>query len=144
MRFTEVLRPPIWVLAFFYFLLLSLVLAVWAAFGTRVTLLSVVISTLCLIVIAKSLTMKITIDADELRVGKAHIELKYLNSATALDSKELGRIRTRDADPAAHLAIRFWMNSGVQIKLNDPRDRTPYWLITSKRGEELAALLNKK
>jgi hypothetical protein len=52
-------------------------------------------------------------------------------------------LRTRDADPAAYLAIRFWIPTGLKIAVVDPRDPTPYWLITSKRGEEIAALLNK-
>jgi hypothetical protein len=52
-------------------------------------------------------------------------------------------LRTRDADPAAYLAIKFWVPRGVKIVVEDQRDPTPYWLITSKRGEEIAALLNK-
>jgi hypothetical protein len=50
-------------------------------------------------------------------------------------------LRTRDADPAAYLAIKFWAPTGIKIEVTDPRDPTPYWLITSKRGEEIAALL---
>jgi hypothetical protein len=52
-------------------------------------------------------------------------------------------LRTRDADPAAYLAIKFWEPRGLRIDLNDSRDKTPYWLVTSKRGEEIAALLNR-
>jgi hypothetical protein len=47
------------------------------------------------------------------------------------------RIRTRDADPQAFLAIRFWASQGVQIMIDDERDVTPYWLVTSKKGMEL-------
>lgn len=46
--------------------------------------------------------------------------------------------RTRDADPAAYLAIRFWTPRGVVINIADTRDATPYWLVTSKKGEKLA------
>jgi hypothetical protein len=49
--------------------------------------------------------------------------------------------RGRDADPAAYLAIKFWSPSGVLVKVNDSRDSTPYWLISSKRANELAAAL---
>jgi len=31
----EVIRPPLWLLAFIYFLLLSLVIAIWAAFDNQ-------------------------------------------------------------------------------------------------------------
>jgi hypothetical protein len=142
--FTEVLRPPIWVLAFIYFMFLSLVIAIWAALDSTSTMVAFVVATLAIPVIAQSLTSKIQVDQNELRIDKAHIELKYLGKATVLDSDAMRLLRTRDADPAAFLAIKFWASKGIKIEVNDPRDSTPYWLITSKRGEKLAALLTKQ
>jgi hypothetical protein len=141
--FREVLRPPIWVLAFIYFLLLSIVLSVWAAFDTRATLITLAISTLALIWIAIAMKSEITFDGNILRIDQANIEKKYLGKVTVLDRSAMRLLRTRDADPAAYLAIKFWEPRGLRIDLNDSRDATPYWLITSKRGEEIAALLNR-
>ena len=141
--FTEVLRPPIWVLAFIYFMFLSLVIAIWAALDTNATMVAFVISTLAIPFIARSLTSRISIDQRELRIDKAHIDLKYLGKITVLDSDAMRLLRTRDADPAAFLAIKFWASKGIKIEISDPRDSTPYWLVTSKRGEKLAALLTK-
>ena len=143
MIFREVLRPPIWVLAFIYFLFLSIVLSVWAALDNRATLVTLVISTLALIWIAISMTSEITFDGEILRIDKAKIDLKYLGKVTVLDKTAMRLLRTRDADPAAYLAIKFWEPRGLRIELNDSRDKTPYWLVTSKRGEEIAALLNR-
>lgn len=143
MIFREVLRPPIWVLAFIYFLFLSLVIAIWAAFDNTVTLIAFVASTIAIIYIAFAMRSTITLDGDELRIDRAHIDLKYLGAITLLDAPAMRLLRTRDADPAAYLAIRFWIPTGLKIAVVDPRDPTPYWLITSKRGEEIAALLNK-
>ena len=142
--FTEVLRPPIWVLAFIYFMFLSLVIAIWAALDTTATMVALAIATLAIPFIARSLTSRIRVDQNELRIDKAHIELKYLGKVTILDSDAMRLLRTRDADPAAFLAIKFWAATGIKIEVTDPRDATPYWLITSKRGEKLAALLTKK
>lgn len=141
--FTEVLRPPIWVLAFIYFMFLSLVIAIWAALDTNATMVAFVISTLAIPFIARSLTSRISIDQRELRIDKAHIDLKYLGKITVLDSDAMRLLRTRDADPAAFLAIKFWSSKGIKVEIVDPRDSTPYWLVTSKRGEKLAALLTK-
>jgi hypothetical protein len=141
--FKEVLRPPIWVLALIYFLLLSLVIAIWAAFDNNVALVAFITATIAIIYIAIAMRSTITLDGDELRIDRAHIDIKYLGSATVLDSPAMRLLRTRDADPAAYLAIKFWMPKGIKITVVDPRDPTPYWLITSKRGEELAALLDK-
>ena len=143
MIFKEVLRPPIWVLAFIYFLLLSLVIAIWAAFDNNVALVAFITATIAIIYIAIAMRSTITLDGEELRIDRAHIDIKYLGSATVLDSPAMRLLRTRDADPAAYLAIKFWMPKGIKITVVDPRDPTPYWLITSKRGEELAALLDK-
>ena len=144
MIFTEVLRPPIWVLAFIYFMFLSLVIAIWAALDTNATMIAFAIATLAIPFIARSLTSRISIDQRELRIDKAHIDLKFLGKVTVLDSDAMRMLRTRDADPAAFLAIKFWAATGIKIEVTDPRDATPYWLITSKRGEKLAALLTKK
>ena len=138
------LRPPIWVLAFIYFMFLSLVIAIWAALDTTATMVALAIATLAIPFIARSLTSRIRVDQNELRIDKAHIELKYLGKVTILDSDAMRLLRTRDADPAAFLAIKFWAATGIKIEVTDPRDATPYWLITSKRGEKLAALLTKK
>jgi hypothetical protein len=131
------------VLAFIYFLFLSLVIAIWAAFDNTVTLIAFVASTIAIIYIAFAMRSTITLDGDELCIDRAHIDIKYLGAITILDAPAMRLLRTRDADPAAYLAIRFWIPTGLKIAVVDPRDPTPYWLITSKRGEEIAALLNK-
>jgi hypothetical protein len=141
--FREVLRPPIWVLAFIYFLFLSIVLSVWAALDNRATLVTLALSTIALIWISISMTSEITFDGEVLRIDKANIDRKYLGNVTVLDKNTMRLLRTRDADPAAYLAIKFWEPRGLRIDLNDSRDKTPYWLVTSKRGEEIAALLNR-
>ena len=143
MIFKEVLRPPIWLLAFIYFLLLSLVIAIWAAFDNNAALVAFIVATIAIVYIAIAMRSTITLDSEELRIDRAHIEIKYLGSTTVIDSQTMRLLRTRDADPAAYLAIRFWISKGIKITVVDPRDPTPYWLITSKRGEEIAALLDK-
>ena len=120
---------------------LSLVIAIWAALDTTATIGAFILATLAIPVIAKSLTSKITVSENELRIDKAHIKRKYLGKVTVLDSDAMRLLRTRDADPAAYLAIKFWAAKGIKIEITDSRDTTPYWLITSKRGEELAASL---
>ena len=141
MRYREVIRMPIWLLALIYFFLLTLVLAIWAALGDKAALASLITTTVLLILIAIKSAMVIEIDSDELRVGRAHIKLKFLGEPQSLNSVQIRNLRTRDADPAAFLAIRFWASKGVQVVLNDSRDTTPYWLITSNNGVELAKTL---
>ena len=141
MVFREVIRPPLWVLAFIYFMFLSLVIAIWAAIDNRSALISWIAATLGIIAIAIRWRTQITVDENELRIGQAHIELKYLKEVSALSRDEMRRMRTRDADPAAFLALAFWIPTGVKILLNDDRDSVPYWLISVRKSEELTSTL---
>jgi hypothetical protein len=109
--------------------------------GDTVALVSLITATALLLLIAKKTAMIIEVDMHELRVGRAHIALEFLGAAQSLTSSEVRILRTRDADPAAYLGIRFWSSTGVRVAINDPRDRTPYWLITSNNGDELVRAL---
>lgn len=133
---------PVWLIAIIYFFFLSLVLSIWAAIGDTPALISFVVSTLMLALIAVKSAMIIEIDQEELRVGRAHIDVVFLKAAQALSSIEVGNLRTRDADPAAFLAIRFWSSTGVRVTLQDDRDATPYWLITSNNADALTSALH--
>jgi hypothetical protein len=141
--FKEVIRPPLWLRAFIYFLLLSLVIAIWAAFDNQSAFIAWIAATLGVVIIALSARSEITLDENELRIGRAHIEVKYLKSVELLTKDEIRLLRTRDADPAAYLAITFWISTGVKITLQDERDSTPYWLVSSRKAEELTRTLYK-
>lgn len=143
MLFKEVIRPPLWLLAFIYFMFLSLVIAVWAALGNFSALVTLIALTLALLAIAVTAKSEVRIIEDELVIGKAHIGVKYLAGVEILNKNAMRLLRTRDADPAAFLAIKFWMSTGVKITLNDPRDPTPYWLVSCKKGKELKSTLYK-
>ena len=137
-RFREVIAPPIWLLAFIYFLFSSISISLWAAIGNTPALWCQIILTCVLIYIAVRSRMVIEIDENELRINAAHIERKYLGEVKVLDIQEMRYARGRDADPSAFLAIRFWSPRGVLVRVKASRDATPYWLISSKRGDDLA------
>ena len=143
MEYREVISAPIWLIAFVYFIFLSVVLSIWAALGDVPALLTFVALTIALAVIYQKTKLVIEIDSEELRVGPARIERKYIGRCENLEAPALKLVRGRDADPAAYLGIRFWQPTGIKMHVLDSRDSTPYWLITSKRGQEMTALLNK-
>ena len=142
MHYREVVRMPVWLLALIYFFFLSLVLSIWAALGDRAGLISLICTSALLLLIAVKSAMVIEIDSEELRVGKAHIPCEFLGSADVLSSEQMRKLRTRDADPAAYLGIRFWRPTGIKVLVNDSRDSTPYWVISSKNSEAITKVLN--
>ena len=137
MQFREVIRPPLWLLAFIYFMFLSLVIAVWAALGNFSALVSLLLLTAALFLIAIRSKSEVLVSGGELKAGGAHIDVKYLGDIETLSRDQMRLLRTRDADPAAFLAIKFWVSTGVKITLNDQRDPTPYWLISCRKMDEL-------
>lgn len=139
----EMIRPPIWLLAFIYFMFLSLVIAIWAALDNRSALIAFVLATVAIVAIAINWKSLLLIDERELRVGRAHIELEYIAKVEALNAAQMRLVRTRDADPAAFLKLIFWVPTGVKVTLNDSRDRTPYWLISSKDAQKVTNTLCK-
>jgi len=140
-KFREVVRPPLWLMAFIYFLALSLGIAIWAAMTTMIAAVVMALLTAVTILIYFTSSLVIEVDDRELRVGKAHIDKKFCGEVIVLTPKQMSLQRTREADPAAYLAIRFWTSHGVKIVIIDGRDQTPYWLVTSKRGDALTKAL---
>jgi hypothetical protein len=140
-RFKEVIRAPLWLILFVYFLFLSMVLSIWAALGNTPALITFGLLTIWLVYLYFKTALKIEVDQTFLRAGKASIEHIYVGDVVVLTPAQVKLIRTRDADPLAFLAIRFWCSKAVKVEILDARDKTPYWLITTKKGTELRKAL---
>ncbi|CAB4529741.1 MAG: DUF3093 family protein [Actinobacteria bacterium] len=140
--FHESMRAPIWVIAFLFFLMGSLSLAVWAAVGNLPTLLLSLIELLIIASYVRATTLEITVTKGWFLVGPAAIERAFVHRFEILDAPTMRRARGVELDPAAYLAIRYWVPTGIKAAIRDPKDPTPYWLVSSKRADELAKILN--
>ena len=76
-------------------------------------------------------------------MGRAVIEHRYIGAAQALDAAETRNRSGVQADARAHLVLRPYVSTAVEITLDDPDDPVPYWLISSRRPTELAAALDR-
>ncbi|CAB4886235.1 unannotated protein [freshwater metagenome] len=139
--FKEVIRPPLWLILFMYFMLDSLVLAIWAAFDSVAAINALAIATVLGLVGIYLATSSIQVRDGELIIKKAHIPLAYLTEPIVIKKREFALQRTRFADPAAYFATTFWISEGIKVKVQDERDPTPYWLISTRRAEELKKIL---
>ena len=120
----------------------SLALAFWAAIGNEAAIAVSLIQLGLLVFAAQRTALEITLTKGWLLVGPAQIERAFIHNFRALDATEFKRVRGIDADPASYLQIRFWINTAIKIELRDPKDKTPYWLISTNRANELAKILN--
>jgi hypothetical protein len=76
-----------------------------------------------------------------LRVGRARIERSFVGAVTAHTGADAVAERGTRLDARAWLALRGWIPGVVRIEIVDEADPTPYWLVSTRRPEELAAVL---
>jgi len=84
----------------------------------------------------------VVIDRDGLHAGGKTLPLEQVRSATALDVEATRRALGPAADPAAHVVLRAWVKTGVLVRVRGTGP-TPYWLVSSRNPEELAATLRR-
>lgn len=81
---------------------------------------------------------RIQVSETSLSVGKASIPLEFIGEVVVYAGPEAtAQLRTK-LDARAWLMIRGWVHTLVKVEVVDPRDPTPYWLLSSRRPQALA------
>ena len=139
MLFRERLTVPViwWLLAGLFSL--SVLVAVGAYLGPTWGFGASVAAILVASAIFASASILISVDARELRVGRANIEHRYIAGCRPLDAEETRRRAGVEADARAHLVLRPYVKTAVEITLDDPDDPVPYWLVSTRHPQQLAA-----
>ncbi|GAB2679708.1 DUF3093 domain-containing protein [Thalassiella azotivora] len=78
-----------------------------------------------------------------LRAGRARIEFAWLGEPAAARGQDARHERGPGLDPRAHLLIRGWVDPVVRVPLHDPGDPTPYWLVSTRRPDDLVTALRR-
>jgi hypothetical protein len=73
--------------------------------------------------------------------GPARLPLAVVGDVEVLDAAAMRYARGQGLDARAYLCLRGWVPGGVRVRLNDPGDPAPYWLVSSRRPDSLAAAL---
>ena len=141
MLFRERLTMPIiwWVLAGLFSL--SVLVAVGAYLGPAWGLGTSIATLLIAAAIFGSAAILISVDEQEIRVGRASIEHAYIATCRALDAEQTRRRTGVEADARAHLVLRPYIKTTVEITLGDPEDPVPCWLVSTRHPQRLAAAL---
>jgi len=88
-----------------------------------------------------SLAARVELTTTHLRVGRAEIEIGALGEASACSPDEVTFHMGPGSDARSFVLTRPWVRTGVYVEQQDPRDPTPYWLFSSRRGEEFVHAL---
>lgn len=83
----------------------------------------------------------VTVDADGVTAGRVHLPATCIGPVQALDAEQARRLRGVDADARAFLVVRGWVGPAVRLDVVDPLDPTPYWYVSTRRPDTLAAAL---
>ena len=135
----RLVAPPLWWLG-------GLALAVLLAAGihsggegARAVVPYVVLPAAALAWLAHASRGRIAVADGVLHVPGARIPVDVLGGVTPLDRDATRQVRGPLAEPRAYVASRPWLSSSVRLQVEDPEDDTPYWLIGTRRPQELAA-----
>lgn len=77
----------------------------------------------------------------ELRVGPAHLPVSQIGRADVVTGEAKREALGPRLDPEAFVLHRPWVGPVVRIEVIDPDDPTPYWVVSTRRPEELLAAL---
>jgi hypothetical protein len=84
----------------------------------------------------------ITVDADGLHAGGRTLPLSEVTAARTLDARETRYMLGPGGHPAGHVAGRGYVKTAVLVRPADDAT-TPYWLITTRRPDELVTVLER-
>jgi Protein of unknown function (DUF3093) len=117
---------------------LAVVVALPAAAAWTISAVAMALLTLGLLAFGSA---RVSVRDGVLRAGRARIAVGHLGAVTALDAEETRRTAGREADARAYLLLRPYLKRAVRVQIDDPRDPTPYWLLSTRHPDELARVL---
>lgn len=85
---------------------------------------------------------RIVVTDHDVRVGRAHIERRFVGEAEALRGDAARVARGPELDGRAFMNFRVSVPDLCRIQIVDPVDPTPYWLTATRHPEEMARAIN--
>ncbi len=141
--FREKLTPPLWGWVALTGFSLMLAISVSAVFGNFVAIIVFLILDVLFIFIAIRFSPVIKVDDQYLYANKAKLPLKIISQATSLNARQTTKIRGVDADPKCFSATSPLINTAIRIDFEDVADPHTYWLLSTRKPEELSKVLNQ-
>jgi len=88
-------------------------------------------------------TPTIEVSDSELRAGRASLPREFVGEATALHGQDAFIARGQQLDARAFTLLRGFVKDVVRVENTDPQDPAPYWVISSRHADRLAAALTR-
>ncbi len=94
-----------------------------------------------IVIVAAATAPTIEVSDGMLRAGSARVPLSFVGAVTAARGAEARHERGPGLDARAHLVLRPDVDPVARIELTDPDDPTPYWVVSTRRPDDLAAAI---
>lgn len=111
--------------------------------GAAAGLIAGLVATLLGVLVTALAAPVVEVSGGELRAGDAHVPLGLLGEVQALDVEQTRYAVGPGLDARAHLCLRGWVRTAVQVELVDPTDPTPYWVVSSRHPAALAGAVRR-
>ena len=85
--------------------------------------------------------IRVTVEDGDLHVDDATLPVEYITEVTPLTGTALRDALSVGLHPVAFVVQRPWVRSAVRVGLDDADDPTPYWIVSTRRPEQLAEAL---
>jgi hypothetical protein len=83
----------------------------------------------------------VAVEPDGFVAGPARLPLWAVGEVAPLGADQAHAARGPDADRRAFLLVRGYIGPMVRVAVDDPADPVPYWLVSTRHPDELAAAL---
>ena len=110
--------------------------------GARAVVPYVVLPLAVLAALAYASRGRVVVADGVLQVPGARIPVSALGGVTPLDRDATSQVRGPLAEPLAFVTTRPWLSRSVRLQVEDPEDDTPYWLVGTRRPQQLAAAVD--
>ncbi|MEV7972004.1 DUF3093 domain-containing protein [Cellulomonas sp. NPDC089187] len=84
---------------------------------------------------------RVSVVDGELHAGSAHIPVEFLADAEALDPTATRAALGTELDARTYLCLRGWVRTAVRVRVTDPADPTPFWVVSTRRPHALVEAL---
>jgi hypothetical protein len=132
---------PAWSVCVFVLLVAVGLGIIVAPFGVPVMLVVAVVMTIVLEGLLLGSTTTVGVEQGCFVAGRARIPVRFLGPPEVLDAAGMQYARGPGLDARAYLCLRGWIGPGLRIPVTDPEDPVPYWLVSSRRPQQLADAL---
>ena len=112
-----------------------------APLGEMIAVVSAAVVGVLLVVLLVRGTPLVAVSGGMFVAHRARVPVRLLGRVEVLDAERMRQARGPNLDARAYLCLRGWIATGVLVELRDAGDPTPYWLVSSRRPEELAAAI---